>query len=91
VAHCGTLGMGLLPSHRGLGIGRLLLQAAIAKAQRQGITRVTLEARADNTRAIGLDEAVGFQHEATKRQALRFDGVYFDAVQMSLLLPEVAA
>jgi putative acetyltransferase len=47
---------------------------------------VTLEARADNQRAIRLYESVGFQHEAIKQRALRFDDTYFDAVQMSLLL-----
>lgn len=83
VQHTGTLGMGLLPAYRGQGLGTRLLQACLDKALRKGITRVTLEARADNTAAIALYEKLGFQHEALKRQALRFDGVYFDAVQMS--------
>jgi RimJ/RimL family protein N-acetyltransferase len=86
VRHCGTLGMGVHASHRGRGIGECLLRASLAKAATLGITRVTLEARADNLRAIRLYERVGFAHEALKRHALRFDGVYYDAVQMSLLL-----
>lgn len=86
VKHCGSLGMGVLAAHRGRGIGERLLRACLAKAQRQGITRVELEARADNQRAIRLYERVGFEHEALKRQAMRFDGVYYDAVQMSILL-----
>jgi RimJ/RimL family protein N-acetyltransferase len=84
VAHTGSLGMGLLPAWRGQGIGRALLLACIAKATAQGITRITLQARADNTAAIRLYEAVGFQHEALVRNAMRFDGVYFDALQMGL-------
>ena len=36
-----------------------------------GITRITLQARADNTAAIRLYEAVGFQHEARVRNAMR--------------------
>jgi putative acetyltransferase len=86
VAHTGTLGMGLLPAWRGQGLGRQLLLACIAKAGAKGITRVTLQARADNTAAIRLYEAVGFRHEARLRHAMRFDGVYFDAMQMSLWL-----
>ena len=86
VKHCGSLGMGVLPACRGQGVGKGLLQACLAKARAKGITRVELEARADNERAIKLYERLGFQHEATKRQAMRFDGVYYDAVQMSLLL-----
>jgi len=91
LSHCGTLGMGVLPSHRRQGIGKRLLQACLDKAQAQGITRVSLEARADNHQAIRLYQSTGFQHEAVKRQALRFGGVYFDAVQMSLLLSEKQA
>jgi RimJ/RimL family protein N-acetyltransferase len=86
VKHCGSLGMGALPAYRGRGVGNGLLQACLVKAQAKGITRVELEARADNERAIKLYERVGFKHEAVKRQAMRFDGVYYDAVQMSLLL-----
>jgi putative acetyltransferase len=86
VVHTGTLGMGLLPAWRGQGLGRALLLACIAKARAQGITRITLQARADNTAAIGLYEALGFRHEARLHNAMRFDGVYFDALQMSLWL-----
>jgi putative acetyltransferase len=85
VSHCGSLGMGVLPTHRGQGIGRQLLQACISKANTKGITRIELEVRADNERAIGLYKALGFELEAVKRNAMRFDGVYYDALQMSLL------
>lgn len=85
VAHCGTLGMGVHPSYRGRGLGRQLLLACIEKAKAKGITRIVLQARADNEVAIKLYESMGFAHEARPRHALRFDGVYFDAVQMSFL------
>jgi RimJ/RimL family protein N-acetyltransferase len=38
-----------------------------------------------NHAAIALYERLGFKHEALKSKAMRFDGVYFDAVQMRLL------
>lgn len=85
VMHRGSLGMGVLASHRGQGIGEQLLRACLSKAQARGMTRIELEARADNAKAIALYERVGFTHEAVKRNAMRFDGVYYDAVQMSLL------
>jgi len=85
VSHCGSLGMGVLAEYRGQGIGRRLLQACIEKAWAKGITRIELEARADNTAAIALYEKLNFKHEALKRNAMRFGGKYFDAVQMSLL------
>ena len=86
VRHCASLGMGVLAAHRGQGIGERLLRACLIKAKASGMTRVELEARADNERAIRLYERVGFAHEAIKRNAMRFDGVYYDAVQMSILL-----
>lgn len=85
IQHCGSVGMGVLPAYRGQGIGRQLLSACLAKAKASGITRVELEARADNERAIKLYERMGFQREALKRRGMRFDGMYYDSVQMSLL------
>ena len=89
--HVGTLGMGVLPAWRGQGLGERLLRATLSHALRKGITRVTLEARADNLRAIRLYERVGFRHECVAAGALRFDGVYFDAVQIALLQGDAAA
>ena len=88
VQHCGTLGMGVLAAYRGRGIGKQLLSATIAKARANGVTRIVLEARADNLPAIRLYERTGFVHEARKRNALRFEGVYYDAVQMCLLFEQ---
>lgn len=88
VAHCGSLGIGVHPDYRGQGLGRRLLVACIDKAWRKGLTRIVLEARADNHRAIALYEKLGFEREALKARAMRFDGVYFDAVQLRLLKDE---
>jgi ribosomal protein S18 acetylase RimI-like enzyme len=85
VSHCGSLGMGVLPDYRRRGLGEALLRACITKAKVKGITRIELEARADNLSAIRLYEKLGSVHEALKRNAMRFDGVYFDSIQMSLL------
>lgn len=85
VQHCGTLGMGLLPTYRRRGIGQRLLSTTIAKARANGITRIVLEVRTDNTGAIKLYERMGFTHEVRKRNALRFEGAYYDAFQMSLI------
>jgi len=86
--HRGSLGMGVLPAWRGRGIGRALLSASLEKARNRGLTRVELEARVDNDAAIMLYERAGFVREAVKRHGVRYDGVYYDTVQMYLLLGE---
>jgi ribosomal protein S18 acetylase RimI-like enzyme len=88
LSHRGSLGIGVLPEFRGRGIGKRLLEACIAKAWSRGITRIDLESRADNTSAIRLYERLGFAREAVKRRAMRFDGVYYEAVDMCLLKDE---
>jgi len=88
VSHCGSLGMGVHPNYRGQGLGRRLLTACIEKAWAKGLTRIELEAREDNEPAIALYEKLGFKHEALKEKAMRFEGVYFSAVQMRLLHSE---
>ena len=87
LAHCGHLGMGVLPAHRGHGLGRRLLAACLEKAWAKGLTRIELEARVDNDHAIALYQKMGFRHEALRVHAMRFDDQYFDAVQMVLLHP----
>lgn len=82
-SHCGSLGMGVQPEFRGQGIGEDLLRTCLDKALRKGITRIELKVRADNASAIRLYAKAGFVHEATMKHALRFDGVYYDALQMS--------
>jgi len=85
VQHCGTLGMGVLSSYRSRGIGAQLLTACLAKARSKSISRIELEVRADNAAAIRLYQKFGFVHEARKRNAMKFDGRYYDSVQMSLI------
>lgn len=84
-AHCGILGMGLLADFRGRGLGRLLLGAALERADAAGLARVALTVRADNARAIALYEKAGFAHEGVGRRALLIDGVFHDRAAMARL------
>jgi GNAT superfamily N-acetyltransferase len=52
--------VGVLPSHRGRGVGRLLLAAIEAKARALGCCKLTLEVLENNTRARGVYAAAGF-------------------------------
>src|SRR6266851_6667775 len=62
-AHCGVLGMGLLPRFRGQGLGTRLITRTLHAARAFGLTRVELTVREDNANAIALYEKVGFVTE----------------------------
>lgn len=59
--------MGVSPSAQGLGIGRMLIDAAIAEFQRIGGRDLYLETNTKLTTAIRLYESAGFEHQPTVR------------------------
>lgn len=70
-----TIGMALVPEARGRGGGKLLLQTALRHAAETGMHKLDLEVWLENTRAIGLYAANGFQVEGIRRDHyLRDDG-----------------
>ncbi|MCW6506648.1 GNAT family N-acetyltransferase [Lichenifustis flavocetrariae] len=84
-AHRGTLGIGVLPAHRGQGIGARLIRACLDETGHLGFTRIELDVHSDNLRAIALYEKMGFNREGLTRDAALIDGVYRDAIVMSLV------
>jgi ribosomal protein S18 acetylase RimI-like enzyme len=86
--HVGRLGIGMLPEVRGRGLGRRLMQAALAAARERGMERIELEVFASNARAIALYEGLGFVREGFKRRVRKLDGRYDDDVLMALLFDE---
>lgn len=84
-SHVGVLGMGVSATERGKGIGRALIQAAIAKAAGQGLSRIELTVHSENLVAQALYKSAGFAHEGTQRQGWRIDGHYFDVHYMARL------
>ena len=81
--HVGTLGMGVLGSHRRRGLGTQLVVAALERARATGVGRVELEVFASNGPAIRLYERLGFVHEGVKRRARKLDDEYDDIVLMA--------
>ena len=84
-AHVGTLGIGLVSHARNIGIGAKLMEAAISKAWKKGISRIELTVRTDNPNATALYERFGFTHEGLNKNAFSVDGKYYDAYSMALL------
>jgi len=90
-AHRGTLGMGIVPSYRGHGLGLKLISATLAQARRAGFVRIELSVHSDNARAISLYDRVGFVREGVQRDAVCVDGEYRDAIVMAIVERENAA
>jgi ribosomal protein S18 acetylase RimI-like enzyme len=83
--HSGTLGMGVAGPHRGQGIGKRLMTATLDAAAANGLSRVELTVRTDNTPAIALYRRFGFETEGTCRRYLRVDDAWFDVLLMARL------
>jgi ribosomal protein S18 acetylase RimI-like enzyme len=63
--HVGEIGLGVLDSYRGLGLGRLLTNHLIALAEQNEISNLILRVRTFNEPAIRLYESVGFKRVGT--------------------------
>jgi ribosomal protein S18 acetylase RimI-like enzyme len=85
-AHRGTLGMGVVASHRGQGIGGKLLDACLAHAPRSGMTKIELTVYTSNTAAVALYRRRGFTEIGVVRDYRRLNGVTYDALLMERFL-----
>jgi GNAT superfamily N-acetyltransferase len=57
--------IGVVPGHRGCGLGTSLIEQAIAGFRGHGLRRVSLEVTADNSRAVRLYQRLGFRRAKT--------------------------
>lgn len=70
----------------GRGLGSEATRLAVGHAfDDQGLNRVELEVFDFNPRARHVYEKVGFQHEGTRRQALRYNNEWIDAHVMAMV------
>ncbi|MDR3477002.1 MAG: GNAT family N-acetyltransferase [Gammaproteobacteria bacterium] len=83
--HSGTLGIGVLASYRGQGIGEALIRTALDQAKSIGLTRVELTVRENNKTAIMLYKKLGFVIEGLHRNAVRIGTEYENHISMALL------
>jgi GNAT superfamily N-acetyltransferase len=61
--------LAVLPTHRGRGIGRLLLEGVARKAAELGCCKLTLEVQEDNARAREVYEKAGFSQAVCAENA----------------------
>jgi putative acetyltransferase len=83
-----SIGMWILPRHRGKGGGRMLVDAAI-EARPADVHKIELEVWPDNEGAIRLYERAGFEREGLRRDHYRRrDGRLHSSVIMARLFPD---
>jgi putative acetyltransferase len=82
-AHVADLGLMVAATHRRLGIGRALLEQAVAWSRRVGVRKLELHVFPWNDPAIQLYESFGFAREGFRRGHYLRDGEEVDAILMA--------
>jgi RimJ/RimL family protein N-acetyltransferase len=87
-AHKGNIyGMFILPEKRGQDLGKSLLLELISKAKNcNGLEQLNLTVVSDNEPAKKLYKSIGFEVYGVEKNALKFNGKYFDEDLMVLKL-----
>jgi RimJ/RimL family protein N-acetyltransferase len=85
-AHTAQVSVEVLPSFRGQGLGKKLLEDLLAWGTAAGLARLELGVLAGNEAALGLYASLGFQREGTRRAARHWNGAFHDEILMARLL-----
>ncbi|MBC6976154.1 GNAT family N-acetyltransferase [Bacillus sp. Xin] len=88
LSHTGSFGIMISKSHRGLGIGKMLLQALLDWAEKNPlIEKVSLAVFSTNHHAISLYKQMGFIEEGRKIKEFKMDdNEYVDDILMYKLV-----
>ena len=87
---CGLIqNIGVVPGHRGLGLGSCLIEQAIQGFRQHGLRVASLEVTADNCRAVRLYQRLGFRRVRTVYKVV--DGSTVDACPAAADAVSVAA
>jgi RimJ/RimL family protein N-acetyltransferase len=86
LAHRGGLGMGLIPSARGKGVGTELMSRVLSHAKTFGLEKVELNVYSENKAAIALYKKFGFEQEGYLKCYRKLEARYFDCVAMAKFL-----
>jgi RimJ/RimL family protein N-acetyltransferase len=86
--HVADLGLMVAASHRGKGIGRMLLAEAVKWSRMSEIRKLELHVFPWNERALRLYESFGFEREGYRKGHYARDGELIDAILMAYAIPD---
>ena len=86
--HGGRVGVGVLATHYGQGVGKGLMEEIERISTEHEIRRLELTVMSHNERAHRLYLSMGYRDEGVNRQSLFVDGEWVDEIMMSKLLDE---
>ena len=89
-AHVADLGLMVAATHRRRGVGRGLLDQAVAWAESAGVRKLELHVFPWNEPAIALYEAYGFEREGLRKGHYLRDGEPVDAILMAFQLDDAS-
>ena len=82
-SHVADLGLMVAAGHRRRGIGRALLEQAVAWAREAGVRKLELHVFPWNEPALALYQAFGFEREGIRREHYRRESELVDAILMA--------
>ena len=86
--HVADLGLMVAASHRGKGIGRMLLEEAVKWSRVSEIRKLELHVFPWNERALRLYESFGFEREGYRKGHYARDDELIDAILMAYAIPD---
>jgi putative acetyltransferase len=84
--HVADVGLMVAADHRGRGIGRMLLEEAVAWSRAYEIRKLELHVFPWNEPALRLYESFGFEREGYRKRHYARDDEFVDAILMAYLL-----
>lgn len=89
-AHVADLGLMVAATHRRRGVGRALLDQAVAWAESAGVRKLELHVFPWNEPAIALYSSFGFEREGLRKGHYLRDGEPVDAILMAFQLDDAS-
>jgi len=86
LAHIGEFGVSVRKDYWGNGIAYEMMSLLIKWARENKITKINLQVREDNERAINLYKKFGFEIEGLERRSFLIKGEYYNSCNMGLIV-----